>query len=512
MRYLLTVLLFLYTASVNAALETEPNNDPANADLITFDDPIIGALASYEDLDFFVLTIEEASDVVLRITKLKDDLDSINYAMVDADGVVYAGGSVFSDNYSSKVIGIDTAGLYFIVIGGAGELNTSDGDYEISVQAYAPTGMEETEANDDIETADSLFENRIIFGHLSSNNDIDVFKFEVTELVDGYTNYAQVDIRPLLSDFNDFNYVIFDENGALVAGNILYGEVSALVGLPKAGTYYIAIGGTTEQNTYVAEYEIKVALYYTDLFSVELEPNQTNAQSNYLPMLDVTYGQLYSEEDIDVYKLSIAANSILDLTIQKADDLSFIDFELRNSNGDLISGGELFGANPEEKRIGIGDEGDYFLSIKSSHGINTSNGPYRVFAFYDDLSDEDGDGIASYLDNCFLVANDDQVDTDNDFLGNACDSDDDNDGVADSEDAFPLDASESVDTDNDGIGNNADTDDDGDGYSDSDESSAGTDPLDANSYPETPEEETGGMPIWMYYIVTQSEAPSKSAP
>ena len=71
-----------------------------------------------------------------------------------------------------------------------------------------------------------------------------------------------------------------------------------------------------------------------------------------------------SYRDIDVYKLSIAANSILDLTIQKADDLSFIDFELRNSNGDLISGGELFGANPEEKRIGIGDEGDYFLSIK----------------------------------------------------------------------------------------------------------------------------------------------------
>ena len=212
MRYLITMLLLCSAVSAKAALETEPNNDPDNADLITFDDPIIGALASYEDVDFFALTIEEPSEIVLRITKLKDDLDSINYAMVDTDGVVYASGSVFSDNYSSKVIGIDTAGLYFIVIGGAGELNTSDGDYEISVQAYALTGMEETEANDEIETADSLFENRIIFGHLSSNNDIDVFKFEVTELVDGYTNYAQVDIRPLLSDFNDFTYLIQYDN------------------------------------------------------------------------------------------------------------------------------------------------------------------------------------------------------------------------------------------------------------------------------------------------------------
>jgi hypothetical protein len=49
------------------------------------------------------------------------------------------------------------------------------------------------------------------------------------------------------------------------------------------------------------------------------------------------------------------------------------------------------------------------------------------------------------------------------------DSDDDNDGVLDSDDAFPLDATESVDTDSDGIGNNADTDDDNDGILDSDD-------------------------------------------
>ena len=56
----------------------------------------------------------------------------------------------------------------------------------------------------------------------------------------------------------------------------------------------------------------------------------------------------------------------------------------------------------------------------------------------------------------------------------------DGDGVIDSDDAFPNDASESIDTDGDGIGDNADLDDDNDGISDIDEISHGLNPLTAS--------------------------------
>ena len=71
----------------------------------------------------------------------------------------------------------------------------------------------------------------------------------------------------------------------------------------------------------------------------------------------------------------------------------------------------------------------------------------------------------------------DLTDTDDDNIVNIADRDDDNDGVADHLDAFPLDASESVDTDGDGLGDNADPDDDNDGVLDEAELANGTDPL-----------------------------------
>ena len=83
--------------------------------------------------------------------------------------------------------------------------------------------------------------------------------------------------------------------------------------------------------------------------------------------------------------------------------------------------------------------------------------------------DADADGIEDSVDNCPTVSNSDQINTDNDTLGNACDDDDDGDGVIDSEDAFPLDNTETTDTDSDGMGNNADPDDDGDGVIDSED-------------------------------------------
>jgi hypothetical protein len=122
-------------------------------------------------------------------------------------------------------------------------------------------------------------------------------------------------------------------------------------------------------------------------------------------------------------------------------------------------------------------------------------------------TDDDQDG-APDVEDAFPLDPAEWQDKDMDWIGDNLDADDDGDGVGDDHnnngipdyqeldfdadgvdraksipwDVFPLDPKEWRDTDGDGTGNNADTDDDNDGFSDYQETERGTDPLDSNSW------------------------------
>lgn len=67
--------------------------------------------------------------------------------------------------------------------------------------------------------------------------------------------------------------------------------------------------------------------------------------------------------------------------------------------------------------------------------------------------DTDNDGIVDSQDNCVDVSNSEQLDNDQDGIGDLCDEDDDNDGILDEDDNCPLIANvDQIDIDQDGIG------------------------------------------------------------
>jgi len=65
--------------------------------------------------------------------------------------------------------------------------------------------------------------------------------------------------------------------------------------------------------------------------------------------------------------------------------------------------------------------------------------------------DQDKDSISDDLDNCGSIPNSSQLDTDNDRVGDECDPDDDNDGLADIDETARGTNPKNPDTDNDGV-------------------------------------------------------------
>ena len=102
-------------------------------------------------------------------------------------------------------------------------------------------------------------------------------------------------------------------------------------------------------------------------------------------------------------------------------------------------------ADEDDDNDGVKDVDDDF-PLDATQSVNTT--------------DTDGDGVLDKADNCIAIKNPDQANFDEDAAGDACDADDDNDGVPDLQDAFPFDPDKTeiifVDTDNDGLEDDVD--------------------------------------------------------
>ncbi|MEX2236696.1 MAG: choice-of-anchor Q domain-containing protein [Dehalococcoidia bacterium] len=113
-------------------------------------------------------------------------------------------------------------------------------------------------------------------------------------------------------------------------------------------------------------------------------------------------------------------------------------------------------------------------------------GPICDIGAFELAIDADGDSVLDATDNCKFLPNIDQVNTDGDNQGDACDADDDNDGQTDLVEQLcgsstVSDTSLAADSDGDGQPNCIETDDDSDGWADAIEAACGSDPTSAAS-------------------------------
>jgi len=158
-------------------------------------------------------------------------------------------------------------------------------------------------------------------------------------------------------------------------------------------------------------------------------------------------------------------------------DINFSGFSVSNA-GDINSDGfdDIIIGAPYSDPNNFGDSGqsyvvygraniienfEFSLADGGEDGAQPITGRFKINVTPG--LDTDGDGISDNVDTdddndgVLDISDPFPLDTNNDGEDNAIDDDDDGDGVLDVNDAFPLDATETTDTDGDGIGDNADT-------------------------------------------------------
>ncbi len=200
------------------------------------------------------------------------------------------------------------------------------------------------------------------------------------------------------------------------------------------------------------------------------------------------YGLIASQTQSMVFNPPVSAFGCVFV----ANKFQFATFTARDINGALIETAVFTG--PFVHGIGCGFLEYGFIGITSTTPIARVD--VAAFSGVMDnlrfaLLDADTDGVPDATDNCVSTPNADQDNFDGDAQGDACDPDDDNDGVPDTEDSAPMNrfacrdldgdtcddcssgvenaADDGLDTDADGICNAGDADDDNDDVLDGDD-------------------------------------------
>jgi len=182
-------------------------------------------------------------------------------------------------------------------------------------------------------------------------------------------------------------------------------------------------------------------------------------------------------------------------------DLDLFLYDVTNGT-ELLIDSTSSNENTENLWLALNAGRKYLLQVKPKTGQSAFARDYALA--WQIVIDTDGDGVADTQDNCPQYSNANQLDTDGDGAGDACDPDDDNDGLADTlEILIGTDPLLDDDADGDGLSDfqevnwdndpstytpgadldpfNADTD--GDGFKDGMEDTAGYNPLLATSFP-----------------------------
>lgn len=395
--YLLVPQFFTNEEDAYNSLEDEPNNTAMDAITYPLESEITGQLSSSEDIDIFAFDLSPGT-FTARLNSF-DAIDHYNLRIINDAGDAL-GARISYDNGKTSSARINNAGRYYV------EITSLDNNSYEEPYALIPSFSNdqnlfdflENEPNDTLGSAISFHLGSGIFGHLSSENDLDYYSFDLkpgvfTIQTKEITGYAASDSLSIVDGAGTvFASTVF----GYIQDQYSFAYPELTVDIKNEGKYYVKVTSSHETTNYQDSYK----------FIPNLDPDTDN-------------------------------DGILD-SVDTDDD-----------NDGVPDTQDAFPLDPNESvdtdHDGVGDNADVFPT-DPNEWIDTDG---------DDIGnnadpDDDNDGVPDNLDT-FPTDPTEWLDTDGDGIGNNVDTDDDNDGLTDTEEALlgtnPL----SVDTDGDGV-------------------------------------------------------------
>lgn len=196
-----------------------------------------------------------------------------------------------------------------------------------------------------------------------------------------------------------------------------------------ANSYHILVAG--EQNS--AE-DTQNGIGAINLMGFDYDPDfggvaTSNTEASYSFSTDQQAESLYVSLVWNI-RIEAGQNGGFDGTAQLYDfNLNLFDV---TGAPTLIASSSSHNQNTENLWVALDSNHDYILKVAA--GSNQAAFSWDYAIAWRREADADHDGIADQNDNCTLIANKDQRDTDNDGFGNVCDADLDNSGFVNLDD------------------------------------------------------------------------------
>jgi hypothetical protein len=323
-KFLLLVLsTFLLGVNIVNATETEPNNTPAQANILPLNGSNSGAINPAGDVDWFKVTT--TSDGLLTITLSNfgpGGTPWVNGYLFDNNGVTQLNGGT-ATNTTALTLSTDglAAGTYYVEVVAYASGQTPN--YSISDTLITAPVNNDSEPDSSRATALPLALDGSTAGHIGYYYNLhrdSADEYMVTTNADGLLRVTLTDNTPSNENFY-VSMTVYDNDGVIViysTNHAAYNNplVASIDGL-AAGTYYIRI--TPYNSNQFAPYTLADSLF-SPAQANDIGPDSTRATALTLPLNGSKTGHIgyyYNNhrDSADEYKVTTTADGLLRVTL-----------------------------------------------------------------------------------------------------------------------------------------------------------------------------------------------------